>query len=204
MGSVGNRPGMIKTDNLGLNLGTSRGYMDNKTAGENTKILDAVAGAIQETRFKPTINLAALVDDTWTFVDLPPAIASMVGEAAFGNGEIRFSNAVKVLCCRLRALMNTPGSGGVVQFMLRKGGSGAVPADNLLLNPIVMDDSVATVQNSSGIGKGQPSTPIVGLDQGGISLWVMVDSVVSEVDMDLEVIVTAQMVPGNPLNIIET
>jgi len=201
---VGNRPGMVKTDNLGMNRGTSRGFMDNLSAGENTEILDAVAGAMQETRFLVGYDLTVPVIDTWTFVDLPPAVATMIAEPLFGNGEVRFSNAVKILCCRLRALMNTPGAGGVVEFQLRKGDNTATAADDLLINPIVMDDSVADIQNSSGIGKGQPVTPIVGLDKGGVSLWVKRDAVVTETDMDLEVIIAAQMVPGIPTNFIET
>jgi len=202
--SVGNRPGMIKTDNLGMNVGTSRGYMDNKSAGVNTEILDVIAGAMQETRFLPTINIAGFTDDVWTYVALPPAVATMIAEAAFGNGQVRFTNAVKILCARFRALCNTPGAGGVISLMLRKGGSGASAADNLLLNPVLMDDSVATVQNQVGLGKGQPSTPIIGNDEDGISLWIMVDSTVSETDMDLEVIIGAQMVPGTPPDIVET
>ncbi len=204
MSGVGNRPGIIKTPNLGMNVGTSRGFMDNKTAGANTEILDAIAGAMQETRFLPTFNAAALVDDTWTYVALPAAVATMIGEAAFGNGEIRFSNLVKILCARFRALCNTPGAGGVISLMLRKGGSGATAADNLLINPVVLDDSVATVQNSPGLGKGVPVTPVIGNDQDGVSLWVMVDATVSETDVDLEVILVAQMVPGVPPAIIET
>lgn len=204
MSSIGNRPGIIKTPNLGMNVGTSRGFMDNKSAGVNTEILDAIAGAMQETRFLPTINIAALVDDTWTYVALPAAVASMVGEAAFGNGQIRFSNVVKILCVRFRALCNTPGAGGIVQLQLRKGGAAAPLANELLLNPVLLDDSVATVQNSTGLGKGVPQTPVIGSDEDGISLWAKVDAVVSETDMDLEVVVAAQMVPGTPPAIIET
>ena len=202
--SVGNRPGIIKTPNLGMNKGTSRGFMDNKSAGVNTDILDSIAGVMQETRFIATINLAGMVDDTWTYVAMPPAIAAMVAEAEFGNGRVRFSNLVKILCARFRALCNTPGAGGVVSLMLRKGGSGAVAADNLLINPVLLDDSEANVQNSTGLGKGTPATPIVGGDRDGVSLWVMVDATVSETDMDLEVIIAAQMVPGVPPAIIET
>lgn len=201
---MGDRPGIIRTPNLGMNLGTSRGFMDNKTAGENTKILDAIAGAMQETRFLPTVNIAALVDDTWTHVPMPAAVAAMIGEASFGNGEVRFANLVKVLGVRFRALCNTPGAGGVISLMLRKGGSGGTAADNLLINPVLLDDSVATVQDSPGLGRGVPETPIVGADQGGISLWAMVDATVSETDLDLEVIIAAQMVPGIPPAIIET
>jgi len=178
--------------------------MDNRTAGENTDILDVIAGAMQETRFIAAFDPAALVDDTWTFVPLPSAITEMLLELLFNNGEIRFSNLVKVLCVRFRALCNTPGAGGVISLMLRKGGATATAADNLLINPVVLDDSEAAVQNVSGIGRGTPETPIVGGDQGGISLWVMVDAVVSETDMDMEVIVAAQMVPGIPPSIIET
>lgn len=202
--SVGNRPGIIQTPNLGMNKGTSRGYMDNKSAGVNTDILDAIAGAMQETRFAPTINIAGFVDDTWTYVAMPPAIAAMAAEAVYGNGEVRFTNLVKILCARFRALCNTPGAGGVISLMIRKGGSGATAADDLLLNPVLMDDSVATVQNQVGLGKGIPETPLVGNDQDGISLWIMVDSTVSEIDMDLEVIIGAQMVPGTPPDIVET
>jgi len=163
---MGDRPGMVKTDNLGMNAG--------------------------------------FVNDTWTYVDLPPAVAAMVGEAAFGNGQVRFSNLVKILCARFRLLCNTPGAGGVVEVQLRKGGSGAVEADELLINPVVFDDSVATVQNSCGIGKGQgPNAPVVGNDADGISLWIKVDATVSEVDADLEVIIAAQMLPGIPTEIIE-
>lgn len=201
---MGDRPGIIRTPNLGLNKGTSRGFMDNKTVGQNTDILDAIAGAIQETRFVPTLNPAAQVDDTWTYVALPAAVASMVGEALFGNGEVRFSNLVKILCARFRALCNTPGAGGVISLMLRKGGSGATAADNLLINPVVLDDSEANVQNVTGLGRGTPETPIIGNDKDGISLWMMVDATVSETDMDLEVIIAAQMVPGIPPAIIES
>lgn len=201
---MGDRPGIIRTPNLGLNRGTSRGYMDNKTAGENTDILDAIAGAMQETRMLVAFNPAALVDDTWTIVALPPAIATMIAEASFGDGEVRFANLVKILGVRFRALCNTPGAGGVISLMLRKGGSGATAADNLLINPVLLDDSVATVQNSPGLGKGVPETPVIGADQGGVSLWVMVDATVSETDMDLEVIIAAQMVPGIPPAIVES
>ena len=201
---VGNRPGIIDTPNLGLKKGTSRGFMDNKTQGENWDVLDSIAGAMQETRFLATINLSALVDDTWTYVALPPAVASMAAEAAFGNGQVRFTNVVKIICARFRMLCNTPGAGGVVSLMLRKGGATATAADNLLLNAVTMDDSVATVQNNVGVGKGVPSTPVVGNDEDGISLWLMVDSTVSETDADLEVIIGAQMLPGEPPDIIET
>ncbi len=203
MSAVGNRPGIVKTPNLAMNVGTSRGFMDNKTAGLNTGILDAIAGAIQETRFVATINLAGFVDDTPTYVPMPAAVAAMIGEAAYGNGQIRFSNFVKALCARFRALCNTPGAGGVVQLQLRKGGALATAADDLLVNPVLLDDSVATVQNSVGLGKGSPETPIIGNDPDGVSLWITVDAAVTEVDMDLEVILVAQMVPGVPLAIIE-
>jgi len=178
--------------------------MDNLSAGYNTDILDAIAGAMQETRFMPTINLAALTDDVWTIAAMPAAVATMIGEAAFGNGQVRFTNVVKILCARFRMLCNTPGAGGVVSLMLRKGGSGATAADNLLLNPVLLDDSVATVQNSVGLGRPVPETPVVGNDEDGISLWIMVDSTVSEVDADLEVMIGAQMLPGVPPAIIET
>jgi len=204
MSGVGNRPGIIQTPNLGMNKGTSRGYMDNKSAGLNTDILDAIAGAMQETRFLPAINLAALTDDVWTYTALPPAVATMIAEAAFGNGQVRFTNVVKILCARFRLLCNTPGTGGVVSLMLRKGGSGATAADNLLLNPVLLDDSVATVQNSVGLGRPVPETPVVGNDEDGISLWIMIDAVVDETDADLEVMIGAQMVPGTPPAIIET
>jgi len=201
---VGNRPGIIDTPNLGLKKGTSRGFMDNKTQGENWDVLDAIAGAMQETRFITTIDLSAFVDDTWTYVALPPAIASMVGEASYGNGQVRFTNVVKIICARFRLLCNTPGAGGVVSLMLRKGGATATAADNLLLNAVTMDDSVATVQNQVGQGIPVPSTPVVGNDEDGISLWMMVDSTVSETDADLEVMVGAQMLPGTPPDIVET
>jgi len=202
--SIGNRSGIIQTPNLGLNKGTSRGFMDNKTAGVNTDIMDAIAGAVQETRFLPTINLAAFTDDTWTYVALPAAVATMIGEAAFGNGQVRFANVAKILGSRFRLLCNTPGAGGVISLMLRKGGSAATAADNLLLNPVLMDDSVATVQNQVGLGIPVPQSPVVGNDQDGISLWIMIDATVSETDADLEVIVGAQMLPGNAPDIVET
>jgi len=201
---VGDRPGINRTANLGMNVGSSRGFMDNKTAGENTNILDAIAGAMQETRYLGAFNPAALVDDTWTYVALPVAITEMLLEPLFNNGEIRFSNLVKILCARFRALCNTPGAGGVISLMLRKGGAAATAADNLLINPVLLDDSETDVQNMPGLGRGVPETPVIGADADGISLWVMVDATVSETDMDLEILVAAQMVPGTPPAIIET
>lgn len=205
--SVGNKPGMVTTDNLGMNVGTSRGFMDNKSAGENTYILDRIAGAMPVKRFVAAIDPSAMVDDTWTYVAMPSDIAAELTEVPFNDGQARVSNLVKVLCARVRAKCNTPGTGpgGFIEFQLRKGGNTAPVANELLVNPMgPIDDSVATMQNVSGIGKPAPQTPVVGNDKDGISLWVRKVAAVTETDMDVEVLIAVQMVPGNPPNFVET
>jgi hypothetical protein len=195
---------MVVTDNLGMNVGTSRGFMDNKSAGENTYILDQVAGAMPIKRFVAAINPSLFVDDTWTYVAMPSDLTEELTDPNFDDGQARVSNLVKVLCARFRIRCNTGTNTGTMQFQLRKGGNTAPVANELLINSVPARDNTTTVQNVSGIGKPAPQTPVVGNDKDGISLWIKKDVLVGETDMDVEILIAAQMVPGTPPNFLET
>jgi hypothetical protein len=176
---MGDRPGIIRTPNLGLNKGTSRGFMDNKTAGENTDILDGIAGAMRVERYLVGYNPAALVDDTWTFVPMPSGIYTALGgtpDADMGN-SIRSSNVFKVLCARFRAIMSG-GGGQVLDVQLKKNDmTTPVEADpNCLINPVQFVNDELNIQNLWGCGSGsrwggRPPSPWIWRSSSRSSSW---------------------------------
>jgi hypothetical protein len=206
---MGDRPGIIDTPNLGLKKGTSRGFMDNKTQGQNWDVLDGNAGAMRVYRFLPAFDPTALVPDTPTFVPLlSPELAALgVGPpGAEFDFFIRNSNVFKVLCARMRTLAAAGGPLAKMTFELKKNPWAAPAAGDpdCLINPIVFDDDNPAIQNRSGFGVGVPQTPVFGKDGDALGLWCTVNPGWVSTPLDIEVIVTLQMLPElPPVEIIE-
>lgn len=210
---MGNRVGIIDTPNLGLKRGTSRGFMDNKTQGKNWDILDSIAGAVPTVRYLlgatsgPPVPFNPMADiplaDTWTYVPLEnPELRAILPLPAplpiEFDGSIRFSNKVKLVCCRIRAIDRVGGAGGILSIQFRKGEAGATADDDLLINPVEFTDGAPVPLNLSGVGRGTPTTPVIGGDADPISLWMMRDGVFSSTDVDFEILLMAQMLSDLP------
>jgi hypothetical protein len=203
---MGDRPGIIRTPNLGLNKGTSRGFMDNKTAGENTDILDGIAGAMRVKRYLLTYNPTALVDDTWTYVPMPdPELSALGGTPSADFGQmIRCSNVFKVLCARFRSIMSG-GGGQHLDVQLKKSPpTGPLEADpDCLINPVQFVNDELNIQNLSGFAIGVPQAPVFGKDSDGVALWLRKQAgFAAPVSVTLEIIVTLQMLPELPPEVI--
>jgi hypothetical protein len=199
---VGDRPGINRTPNLGMNVGSSRGFMDNKTAGENTGILDGIAGAMRVKRYLLAYNPAALVDDTWTFVPMPdPELTALGGTPSSDFGQmIRCSNVFKVLCARFRSIMSG-GGGQVLDVQLKKNDMVTpVEADpDCLINPVQFVNDEVNIQNLSGFALGVPQAPVIGKDSDALGLWLRKQAGwAAPISVTLEIIVTLQMLPELP------
>jgi hypothetical protein len=176
--------------------------MDNKTAGENTDILDGIAGAMRVERYLVGYNPAALVDDTWTFVPMPSGIYTALGgtpDADMGN-SIRSSNVFKVLCARFRAIMSG-GGGQVLDVQLKKNDmTTPVEADpNCLINPVQFVNDELNIQNLSGFALGVPQAPVFGKDSDVLGLWLRKQvGWAAPISVDLEIIITLQLLAELP------
>lgn len=201
--------GAITLPRQGLKAMTSRGYQDGLSLASNFRVIDQVAGSINEYRFLDAFNpLASLpVADTWVGVAMPnPTLAALgvIGAAEF-DGVVRFSNAYKVLCARFRVLH---AGGGVatagLHFQLRKGTVAAAPlANELLIGAGVAYEGIVTVQNLNRQGREAPGTPVLGMDQSPVSLWMKRDAAwILVAAVQVEVIITAQLLPEVPPEII--
>jgi hypothetical protein len=180
--------------------------MDNKTAGENTDILDGIAGAMRVKRYLVGYNPAALVNDVWTFVPMPdPELTALGGAPGSDFGQmIRCSNTFKVLCARFRSIMS--GGGGQILDVQLKKNNMVTPVEgdpNCLINPVQFVNDEVNIQNLSGFGIGVPQAPVFGKDSDALGLWLRKGlGWAAPILVTLEIIVTLQMLPELPPEVI--
>lgn len=200
---TGNRPGIITLPRLGLFKGTSRGFMDNKTAGANWDKLDAVAGSMHYYSMLVGFNPTTLTNDVWEKVNIPNALQAALGATPSADFDyfVRFSNVVKVLCARFRSIQ-AGGGGQTLEVMLKKSNptSPLATDPNCLINPVVFVNNQANIQNLSGLGVEDEAAPVIGAAADEvISLWMKKETgYAAPALIWMEIFIAVQMIEDAP------